>query len=261
MTYQYIELDINDKIATLWLNRPELHNAFNSGVIAEISHALQAVNAMGDVRVLVLAGRGKSFSAGADLNWMKAAGEASFDDNMADAVNLAAMLHTLFTLSKPTIARVHGAAIGGGLGLAAACDICVASDTASFATSEVKFGLAPSTISPYVIRAIGERTAKRYFLTAERMNAHTACRIGLVHEVCEMDELDNTISTIAHTLCQNAPKAITQAKNLIDTVANQTIDDDLQTYTAHHIASLRQSDEAKSGLQAFLTKGTPNWLQ
>ena len=188
MNYQFLQLEHADQVATVWLNRAELHNAFNTVVIEELQQCLDALNCRDDVRVVILAGRGKSFSAGADLNWMKQAGQASSADNEADALKLAKMLQRLATLKQPTIARVHGVALGGGMGLASACDICIASNDAQFATSEVRLGLAPSTISPYVIRAIGARQAARYFLTAERISAQQAQKIGLVHEVTSAEE-------------------------------------------------------------------------
>ncbi|WP_205276602.1 enoyl-CoA hydratase-related protein, partial [Moraxella canis] len=160
MSYEYLHIEKTNQVATVWLNRPEVHNAFNEGVISELQRAFEDLGADDEVRVVMLAGRGKSFSAGADLNWMKKAGEADLDENIADAERLAKMLQTLATLPKPTIARVHGAALGGGMGLASTCDICIASTEAKFATSEVRLGLAPSTISPYVIRALGERQAR-----------------------------------------------------------------------------------------------------
>ncbi len=169
-----LEIQYAGAVATLWMNRPELHNAFNPQLIADLTAACRALDADHAVRVVILAGRGKSFSAGADLNWMKAAGQASVEENLEDARRLAAMLRTLAELRKPTIARVHGAALGGGLGLAAACDLCVAATGAVFATSEVRFGIIPATIGPYVIRAIGERQAYRYFQTAERIDAQRA---------------------------------------------------------------------------------------
>lgn len=260
MEYQFLQIQKTAQVGTLWLNRPDLHNAFNEGVISELQAALEAMQADPKVRVVVLAGRGKSFSAGADLNWMKKAGEAAVDENIADAKRLADMLHTLAHLSKPTIARVHGAALGGGMGLASACDICIASTEAKFATSEVRLGLAPSTISPYVIRAIGERQARRYFLTAERIDATTAQRIGLVHELCQPEDLDTTMNAVIQAILQGAPEAQAASKSLIDTVAGRIIDEDLITMTAKHIANLRTGSEAKAGLQAFLDKRTPPWI-
>ncbi len=260
MQYEFLEIEKQGQVSTIWLNRPDLHNAFNEGVISELQAALDAIEDDHEVRVVVLAGRGKSFSAGADLNWMKKAGEAALEDNVADACKLANMLYTLAHLSKPTIARVHGAALGGGMGLASACDICVASTDAKFATSEVRLGLAPSTISPYVIRAIGERQARRYFLTAERIDAKTAQHIGLVHELCQPEDLDATMDTVIQALLQGAPEAQAASKSLIDAAATHPIDEDLITMTAEHIANLRTGLEAKEGLRAFLDKRMPAWI-
>lgn len=260
MSYEYLHIEKTNQVATVWLNRPEVHNAFNEGVISELQRALEDLGADDEVRVVMLAGRGKSFSAGADLNWMKKAGEADLDENIADAERLAKMLQTLATLPKPTIARVHGAALGGGMGLASTCDICIASTEAKFATSEVRLGLAPSTISPYVIRAIGERQARRYFLTAERIDAQTAYHIGLAHEVCAPDELDATVDKIIQAILQGAPNAQADSKTLIDMVAKKAVDEALLTETAKHIANIRQGSEAKEGLQAFLNKRSPAWI-
>ncbi|WP_049236418.1 enoyl-CoA hydratase/isomerase family protein [Moraxella canis] len=260
MSYDYLHIEKTNQVATVWLNRPEVHNAFNEGVISELQRAFEDLGADDEVRVVMLAGRGKSFSAGADLNWMKKAGEADLDENIADAERLAKMLQTLATLPKPTIARVHGAALGGGMGLASTCDICIASTEAKFATSEVRLGLAPSTISPYVIRAIGERQARRYFLTAERIDAQTAYHIGLAHEVCAPDELDATVDKIIQAILQGAPNAQADSKTLIDMVAKKAVDEALLTETAKHIATIRQGSEAKEGLQAFLNKRSPAWI-
>ena len=260
MSYEYLHIEKTNQVATVWLNRPEVHNAFNEGVISELQRAFEDLGADDEVRVVMLAGRGKSFSAGADLNWMKKAGEADLDENIADAERLAKMLQTLATLPKPTIARVHGAALGGGMGLASTCDICIASTEAKFATSEVRLGLAPSTISPYVIRAIGERQAHRYFLTAERIDAQTAYHIGLAHEVCAPDELDATVDKIIQAILQGAPNAQADSKTLIDMVAKKAVDEALLTETAKHIATIRQGSEAKEGLQAFLNKRSPAWI-
>ncbi|WP_327037439.1 enoyl-CoA hydratase/isomerase family protein [Moraxella canis] len=260
MSYEYLHIEKTNQVATVWLNRPEVHNAFNEGVISELQRAFEDLGADDEVRVVMLAGRGKSFSAGADLNWMKKAGEADLDENIADAERLAKMLQTLATLPKPTIARVHGAALGGGMGLASTCDICIASTEAKFATSEVRLGLAPSTISPYVIRALGERQARRYFLTAERIDAQTAYHIGLAHEVCAPDELDATVDKIIQAILQGAPNAQADSKTLIDMVAKKAVDEALLTETAKHIANIRQGIEAKEGLQAFLNKRSPAWI-
>ena len=260
MTYQFLQLEQQNQVATVWINRAELHNAFNTTVIEELQHCFTALNMRDDVRVVVLAGRGKSFSAGADLNWMKQAGQASQAENQADALKLAKMLQSLATLKQPTIARVHGIAFGGGMGLASACDICIASSDAKFATSEVRLGLAPSTISPYVIRAIGARQASRYFLTAERITAEQAQKIGLVHEVTAIEELDSKIDEIVQALLLGGPAAQASSKQLIQMVDQQVLTEELLLQTAQHIAHVRQGLEAKNGLSAFLDKQSPSWI-
>ena len=258
--YQTLELQRDGIVATLWMNRPEVHNAFDARLIADLTAACRELNADDAVRVVVLAGRGKSFSAGGDLNWMKAAGQASVEENLEDARKLAAMLRALAELSKPTIARVHGAALGGGLGLAAACDLCVAAPGAVFATSEVRLGILPATIGPYVVRAIGARQAQRYFLTGERIDAARAREIGLVHEVAAMERLDATIAELASALTRGGPKALIAAKALIRDMAGRPIDDDLVEETARRIAELRATPEAREGLAAFLEKRRPAWM-
>ncbi|MCA4779091.1 enoyl-CoA hydratase/isomerase family protein [Acinetobacter towneri] len=261
MDYQFLQLEQNNQVATVWINRAELHNAFNTEVIEELHACFQTLNSRDDIRVVILAGRGKSFSAGADLNWMKQAGQASTAENQADALKLAKMLQSLATLKQPTIARVHGIAFGGGMGLAAACDICVASTDAKFATSEVRLGLAPSTISPYVIRAIGARQASRYFLTAERISAEQAQQIGLAHEVAAPEQLDSKIDDIVQALLLGGPDAQHASKQLIQMVNQQVLTEDLLQQTAQHIAHIRQGDEAKNGLNAFLNKQSPAWIK
>ncbi|MDG4553414.1 MAG: enoyl-CoA hydratase/isomerase family protein [Candidatus Competibacter sp.] len=255
-----LEIQHDGPVATLWMNRPALHNAFNPSLIADLTAACRELDADDAVRVVILAGRGKSFSAGADLNWMKAAGQASIEENLEDARRLAVMLRTLAELRKPTIARVHGAALGGGLGLAAACDLCVAATGAVFATSEVRFGIIPATIGPYVIRAIGERQAFRYFQTAERIGAQRALEIGLVHEVVALEQLDAKIEELAHALLQGGPHALTASKDLIRTMRGQTMNDELMEDTARRIAALRATPEAREGLAAFLEKRSPAWI-
>ena len=261
MSYQFLQLEQQGAVATVWMNRAELHNAFNTQVIEELHACFAAIDQRDDIRVVILAGRGKSFSAGADLNWMKQAGAASREENEADALKLAQMLHQLASLKQPTIARVHGIAFGGGMGLASACDICVASTEAKFATSEVRLGLAPSTISPYVIRAIGARQASRYFLTAERIGAKQALNIGLAHEVAEPEALDQTIDGIVDALLLGGPEAQAASKQLIQMVNQQELTQDLLLQTAQHIAHVRQGTEAKNGLNAFLNKQSPSWIQ
>ncbi|WP_323001440.1 enoyl-CoA hydratase/isomerase family protein [Denitromonas sp.] len=258
--YETLDIERDGGIATVWMNRPDVHNAFNAQLINDLTGACQQLDADDSVRVVVLAGRGKSFSAGADLNWMKAAGEASVEENLADARKLAGMLRTLSEMNTPTIARVQGAALGGGMGLASACDICVASEKAIFATSEVKFGIIPSAISPYVIRAIGERQSYRYFQSAERISAQRAGELGLAHEVVAPEALDDKVAEIVAALLQGGPKSQAAAKALIRAVANQPVSDAVVEDTSRRIASLRSTPEAKEGLSAFLDKRPAAWV-
>lgn len=258
--FETLEIEQQGGVVTVWMNRPDVHNAFNAQLIADLTAACRQLDEDDSVRVMVLAGRGKSFSAGADLNWMKAAGRASEAENFADAMKLAGMLRVLAEMRKPTIARVQGAALGGGMGLASACDICVASEKAVFATSEVKFGIIPSAISPYVIRAIGERQSYRYFQTAERISARRAAEIGLAHEVVETDALDARVAEIVTTLLQGGPKSQAAAKDLIRGVANRPVSDAVVEDTARRIAQLRVTPEAREGLDAFLSKRPAAWV-
>ena len=258
--FETIEIERVGGAAHVWMNRPAVHNAFNAQLIEELDAAWRQLGNDEAVRVVVLGGRGKSFSAGADLNWMKEAARYSETENLADARRMADMLLKLAQLPKPTIARVHGAALGGGTGLAAACDICVASERAVFATSEVLFGIIPSAISPYVIRAIGARQANRYFQTAERIAPQRAVVLGLVHElVADEDKLDTQIQSISDALIKGGPNAQAAAKSLIAAVAAAPIDEALAQETAGLIARLRATDEAREGLNAFLDKRQSSW--
>lgn len=258
--YETLEITRDGAVATLWMNRPDVHNAFNEQLIAELTLACRALDADDSVRVMVLAGRGKSFSAGADLNWMRRAADASVEENLQDARKLAGMLRTLAGMQKPTIARVHGAALGGGMGLAAACDICIAGEGAVFATSEVKFGIIPSAISPYVIRAIGSRQAHRYFQTAERISATRAADLGLAHEAVPAEQLDATVKGVVTALLQGGPRSQAAAKELIRAVADRPVSDEVVEDTARRIATLRATPEAKEGLAAFLDKRPAAWV-
>ena len=260
MPFQALQIELTGPVATIWMNRPDLHNAFDEILIAELTAACIAIDEDKDVRVVILAGRGKSFSAGADLNWMKRAANNGLDDNLNDARALANMLRTLAEMKKPTIARVQGAALGGGMGLASACDIAIASTKAVFATSEVKFGIIPSAISPYVLRAIGARQASRYFQSAERIDANRAREIGLVHETVEAEALDAKVQEIVSALLQGGPLAQNAAKGLIRAVDGKTVNQTLVEDTAHRIAHLRASPEAREGIAAFLDKRQPNWI-
>ncbi|MEW6342076.1 MAG: enoyl-CoA hydratase/isomerase family protein [Paraburkholderia sp.] len=259
MSWTTLELESRGPVAWVWMNLPERHNAFNETLIAELTGLLQSLDTDTSVRAIVLAGRGKSFSAGADLNWMKRQGQASTEENLADAQRLAELFRTVSECTKPTIARVHGAAMGGGMGIASACDICVASTNAIFATSEVRLGLAPGVISPYVVRAIGERQAYRYFQTAERISAARAREIGLAHEVAELDLLDDLVETTIESLLDGGPLAQAASTALIRLVANRPVTAGLTDDCACFIAALRSSPEAQEGLSAFLEKRAPTW--
>lgn len=258
--YQTLEIERKGKVATIWMNRPAVFNAFDEQLIAELSAACAELEADAGVRIVVLGGRGKHFSAGADLNWMKRAAQFTHEQNVEDARKFAGMLRALSGMSKPTIARVQGAALGGGTGLTAACDMAIASDDAVFSTSEVKFGIIPAVISPYVLRAIGPRHALRYFQSAERISANRALMIGLVSEVVPLAELDACVDTLADTLLQGGPLAQKAAKDLIAAVNGKNIDDSVSEETAQRIARQRATDEAKDGISAFLEKRPPAWL-
>jgi methylglutaconyl-CoA hydratase len=247
-------------VATVTMNRPEKHNAFDDAVIAELRHAFDALAAREDVRVVVLASEGKNFSAGADLGWMKRMAEYDYHHNLDDARLLADMLKSLHDLPQPTIARVQGAAFGGAVGLVSCCDMAVATERASFSLSEVKIGLVPATISPYVIKAIGERAARRYFTTAERFTAADAHRLGLVSEVVPEEALDDTLENLLSALLQNGPGAVRQAKQLVHDIAGHAITPAMVEGTCELIARIRTSEEGQEGLGAFLNKRQPAWL-
>jgi len=257
--YETLEIAKLNSVAIVWMNRPEIRNAVNDTMIAELTAAFRALDKDAGVRAVVLAGHGTAFCAGADLNWMKKMAGYSFEENRRDALGLAQMLHALHMLSKPTIARVHGPAFAGGMGLLAACDIAVASQDAEFCLSEVKLGLVPSTISPYVLAAMGERAAQRYFLTAERFSAAEAYRIGLVQEITLAAELDAKINEILGQLVQAGPASLAATKELIRAVARRPLDSKLIEDTAARIAKARASDEGKEGVRSFLEKRKPAW--
>jgi methylglutaconyl-CoA hydratase len=254
-----IDVTMRNTIAIIVLNRPDLHNAFNETLIAELTDTLVALDGDEGVRAVVLAGAGKSFCAGADLNWMKKMAGHGHAENLADANALAHMLRTLYGLSKPTIARVHGTAMGGGVGLVACCDIAVAAQEATFAFSEGKLGLIPATIAPYVIEAIGARQARRYFVTAERFTAAEAFRIGLVHDIVPAVELDARINELLGSLLFVGPRAQLECKALIRGVAHRPIDANVIAGTAEHIAAVRASPEGRDGVAAFLDKRAAPW--
>jgi methylglutaconyl-CoA hydratase len=251
----------DDGVATVTLNRPELHNAFNDETIAELTAAFKRLGDDGAVRAVLLRGSGPSFSAGADLNWMRRMAGYSTDQNVADAMQLAELMRILNDLPKPTLAMVHGAAIAGGIGLVACCDIAIAADSATFAISEVKLGLIPAVISPYVIAAIGERAARRYFVTAERFSAMEAQRLGLVHEVVPAHMLEAAAAKVLKRVMEGAPGAQRAAKDLIRAVANRRLGDELIRDTAERIARARAGEEGRAGVAAFLGKEKAPWIQ
>jgi len=257
---EMLAVEVRNSVGLVALDRPELHNAFNAALIDELTTVLQALDADAAVRAVVLTGHGKSFCAGADLNWMKEMAGFSPAENLVDAQALALMLRTLNGLSKPTVACVRGAAFGGGVGLVACCDIAVAAHDAIFSLSEAKLGLIPATISPYVIEAIGARAARRYFLTAERFTAAEAFRIGLVHDIVPEPELDARINEILGALLVAGPVAQLECKALIRGVAHRPIDADVIAGTAEHIAAVRASPEGREGVAAFLAKRPPSWV-
>jgi methylglutaconyl-CoA hydratase len=229
-------------------------------VITELTQAFQTAAASAETRAVVLAAEGPAFCAGADLNWMRRMADYTRAENLADAAKLAEMLRVMYACPKPTIARIQGDVVAGGMGLVAACDMAVAVDTAGFCLSEVKLGLIPATISPYVIRAMGARAAHRYFLTAERFTAQEALRIGFVHEVVQAEQLDAKVAELVKALVNASPNAVRSCKELVQTVAHREIDGALIAHTVEGIADIRSSSEGKEGVQSFLQKRKPNWL-
>ena len=248
-------------VATVTLNRPEMRNAFDDKLIASLAGTFKALDGEDAVRAIVLAGNGPAFCAGADLNWMKRIAGYSYEQNLQDAMGLAVMLQTLDRMSKPTIARVHGPALAGGVGLVAACDIAVGTPAAQFALTEAKLGLSPATISPYVVRAIGARAARRYFLTAERFGADDALRLGLLSGLAAPEALDASIAGLLKHLLAGGRAAHAKIKDLIRAVSGEAPDDAVIADTARRIAEIRVSPEGKEGIASFLEKRKPSWLQ
>ena len=256
-------IDVSDRngVALVTLNRPDVHNAFNETLIAELTDAVRALDANPRVRAIVLLGAGKSFCAGADLKWMERMAGYAYEQNIADAGALARLLQTLACVGKPTIARVHGPSFGGGVGLVACCDIAIATQDATFTLSEVKLGLIPATIGPYVVEAIGVRHARRYMISAERFDAAEAYRIGLVHDIVpNVEALDGRINELLGSLLLGGPHAQKAAKALIRAIAHRPIDERVIADTAERIATIRASDEGREGIAAFLTRRSPEWV-
>lgn len=255
-----LQVSLVGAVATITLNRPEVRNAFNDEVIAELTQAFTTLGQDEHVRAIVLAAEGPAFCAGADLNWMRRMADYTHAENLADAAQLAEMLRVIYTCPKPTVARIQGDVYAGGMGLVAACDMAVSVDTANYCLSEVKLGLYPATISPYVIRAMGARAAHRYFLSAERFDAAEALRIGFVHAVVPVDQLDAQVNTLVSALASASPHAVQQCKTLLHEVAGRDIDAALISHTVQGIASIRASAQGKEGVQSFLQKRKPSWL-
>ena len=247
-------------VAHVYLNRPELRNAFNDAVIAELTAAFTELGADPDLRAVVLGGHGKSFCAGADLAWMRAMADYGWDENRADAQGLADMLWAIYRCPLPVIGRIHGDCYAGGVGLAAVCDILVAAEGVTFCLSEARLGLLPATIGPYVVKALGEQASRRYFTTAERFDAATAKALGFVHEVVAAEALDSKVAELVAALVANGPQAVKACKRLVQDLAGRPIDDALRGDTARRIADVRASEEGKAGVQSFLGKRAPPWL-
>jgi len=258
---KHLLLSFHQGVATVTLNRPEVRNAFNDEVIVELTAAFLALSERDDVRAVVLAANGSAFCAGADLNWMKRMATYTREENLADGRGLARMLEVIYTCPKPTVARIQGDVYAGGMGLVAACDMAVAAEGAHFCLSEVKIGLIPATISPYVIRAMGSRAAHRWFLTAERFSAAQAHGMGLVHEVVPADRLDAQVQAITGALVAAGPDAMRACKRLLHEVGGREITPGLIDRTVEGIADIRASQEGREGIRAFLEKRKPAWLQ
>jgi methylglutaconyl-CoA hydratase len=257
-SYRTIRVSREGQTVGLWLNRPEVHNAFNALMIGELRDALRSLKADASARVVVLSGQGASFCAGADLNWMREIIRFSYEQNLQESLDLAEFLYELYSLPKPTIARVNGAAIGGGAGFVAACDIVVASSEAKFGLSEVKIGLVPACIAPYVLRKTGEGWGRQYFLTGERFDAERGRDIGLVHIVVKPEEMDSRIEELIGRLLTSGPESMAKAKELLERVPGMSFEE-AQRFTAEMIAGLRTSPEGQEGMAAFLEKRKPQW--
>ena len=259
-THQTLDVSVDNRVATVTLNRPDVRNAFNETTITELALAFDELGRREDVRAIVLAANGVAFCAGADLNWMKKMAGYSHAENLDDATRLADMLRTIYLCPKPVVAKVQGDCYAGGMGLVAACDIVVAVEEANFCLSEVKLGLIPATISPYVIKAMGENAARRYFLTAERFSAREAHRIGFAHEVVAADKLDEQVAAIVKSLVTNSPNAVAEAKVLVRDIVGEEVGNALLLDTAQRIAKIRASTEGREGVASFLEKRKPSWL-
>jgi methylglutaconyl-CoA hydratase len=261
MSASTLDVRRDGHVARVYLNRPDVRNAFNDGVIIELAQTFAALAADSSLRCIVLGGHGKAFCAGADLAWMRSMADYDWDQNRADAGKLAEMLWAIYSCPVPVVGRVHGDCYAGGVGLAAVCDVLVAADVATFCLSEARLGLLPATISPYVIRAMGEQAARRYFVTAERFSAAQAQAMGFVHEVCTSETLDAKVDEIVAALVANGPMAARACKQLVQDIAGRPIDAELRADTARRIADIRASAEGREGVSSFLNKRKPAWLE
>ena len=254
-----LDIQRQGAVARVWLNRPDVRNAFNDSVIAELTAAFRELGADASLRAIVIGGHGKAFCAGGDLNWMRAMADYSWEQNRADAQALADMLYTLYTCPLPLVGRVHGDCYAGGVGLASVCDVLVAAEGMHFCLSEARLGLLPATIGPYVVRALGEQASRRYFISAERFSAAEAHRLGFVHELATAETIDAKVDAIVQTLVANGPAAVKTSKKLVQDLAGQPLTAALRADTARRIADIRASDEGREGVQSFLNKRTPRW--
>jgi methylglutaconyl-CoA hydratase len=258
-TYTTIEFERQSDLGVIWLNRPEIHNAFNEVMIQELIDCFEAVNKMEDIRIVIIRGRGKSFCAGADLNWMRGVANYSFDQNFKESLNLSKCFFTIYTCKKPTIAVVHGAAIGGANGLLASCDFAYAEDNTTFSLSEVKIGVVPACISPYVTKRVGEYGSRELMLTGRRIKGKEAEHFRLVNKSLPAEELEGYLNSVVDLLRTSGPKAMSQCKNLIFNICNlETLEQAMES-TARMIAEIRASEEGQEGMAAFLEKRKPNW--
>jgi len=255
-----IELEVKNEIGTIWLNRPEIHNAFNEVMISELIQLFEEINDREDIRVVILRGRGKSFCAGADLNWMRDVAKYSYEENYKESLNLSLCFYNIYTCAKPTVAVVHGAAIGGANGLLAACDFVYADENTTFSLSEVKIGIVPACISPYVTKRVGEYGSKELMLTGKRFKGTEAEHHRLVNKSLPTNEIDKKLEDLIALLKTSGPKAMTHCKNLLYDISNKLTLQEAIDYTAKMIAEIRASDEGQEGMAAFLEKRKPNWV-
>jgi methylglutaconyl-CoA hydratase len=259
MNYQTLTFDRADGVARITFSRPEIHNAFNAQMIEELYELFDRLNRDRSVRVVILTGEGKSFCAGADLNWMRAVKDYSYEKNFSESLKLAEVFHLIYSCPRPVIGRINGAAIGGGTGFVAVCDIAIASTSAVFSFSEVKIGVVPACISPYVIKRVGEGRAREFFLTGERLSAEQALQSGLINRAVLPENLDAEVDTMMQQLLSSGPDALRCCKELLESVSNQNLQD-AKIHTAKVIANLRKSDEGQEGMDAFLNKRKPKWV-